>query len=71
MERKYEFTGETMEWDGHTLHRIRAVRSFDREEAAPEDDDDWFYEHMLGTIEAGELGGWIEKEENLSHDDSC
>ena len=26
VQRKYEFTGETKEFSGHTLHRIRAVR---------------------------------------------
>ena len=47
MSKKYEFTDETIKVDGHTLHRIRAVRCF-------------------SDIEAGDLGGWIEKEENLS-----
>lgn len=28
MSKKYEFTGETTKVDGHTLHRIRAVRCF-------------------------------------------
>lgn len=46
--KKYEFTGETKEWCGHTLHRIRAVISF-------------------AYIKAGEMGGWIETEDNLSH----
>ena len=49
MNRKYEFTGETKNWIGRTLHRIRAVRDF-------------------GDVKAGDLGGWIEKERNLSHD---
>ena len=49
MNRKYEFTGETRNWIGRTLHRIRAVRDF-------------------GDVKAGDLGGWIEKESNLSHD---
>lgn len=40
-------TSETLQYAGHTLHRIKALRDF-------------------GTIYAGELGGWIEKEENLS-----
>ena len=31
VQRKYEFTGETKEFSGHTLHRIRAVRDFDTE----------------------------------------
>lgn len=26
--KKYEFSGETKEFAGHTLHRIRAVRDF-------------------------------------------
>lgn len=47
--RKYEFTGETQSFQGHTLRRIRAVRDFD-------------------LVYAGTLGGWIEKEENLSHE---
>ena len=49
MNRKYEFTGETRNWVGRTLHRIRAVRDF-------------------GDVKAGDLGGWIEIESNLSHD---
>lgn len=44
---KYELTTKTLQYAGHTLHRIKALRDF-------------------GTIHAGELGGWIEKEENLS-----
>ena len=48
MNRKYEFTGETRNWVGRTLHRIRAVRDF-------------------GDVKTGDLGGWIEKESNLSH----
>lgn len=45
--KKYELTSETLQYAGHTLHRIKALRDF-------------------GIINAGELGGWIEKEENLS-----
>lgn len=45
--KKYEFTGETKEINGITLHRIRAVRDF-------------------GDVRAGDVGGWIEKEDNLS-----
>ena len=50
--KKYEFTGETKQWLGRTLHRIRAVADF----------------KLAGGIKvkAGELGGWIEEEENLS-----
>lgn len=48
MNKKYELTDETLEWNVRTLHRIRALVDF-------------------GDVKAGELGGWIEKEENLSH----
>ena len=44
---KYEFTGETKRFRGHTLHRIRAKVDF-------------------GIVKAGDLGGWIEDERNLS-----
>ena len=48
MNKKYEFTGETKEFYGRILKRIRAKISF-------------------GNIISGEIGGWIEKEANLSH----
>ena len=47
MSKKYEFTDETTEVDGHTLHRLRAVRCF-------------------SDVKAGDIGGWVEKEDNLS-----
>ena len=46
--RKYEFTGETKNYLGVTLHRIKSLIDF-------------------GNVKSGEIGGWIEKEENLSH----
>lgn len=53
MEKKYEMLkDDTIEIDGTTLYRIRALRSF------------------YGVIE-GDLGGYIEKEENLSHEGIC
>ena len=56
--KKYELTDETKTLvDGAVLHRIRAVKDF-----------------MLadGTkVLAGDLGGWIEKEDNLSHGGSA
>ena len=45
--KKYEFTGETKERCGHTLHRIRAIVD-------------------IAYAKAGEIGGWIESESNLS-----
>ena len=50
--KKYEFTGETKEWYGHTLHQIAATRNF-------------------GDVKKGDVGGWIEKENNLSHEDNA
>lgn len=46
MSRKYKYTGETMEYDGHLLHRIERLSD-------------------------GKIGGWIESEENLSHECGC
>lgn len=52
MEKKYEFTDGEMEFGGHTLHRIRALKSFD-------------------YVSAGDIGGWIESEDNLSQEGDC
>ena len=55
--KKFEFTGEVMtRWDGTILHRIRALIEID-----------------LGwkIIKAGEVGGWLEKEANLSQHGKC
>lgn len=49
--KKYELTTETLQFAGHTLHRIKALRDF-------------------GFVKAGEFGGWIESEENLSQYDN-
>lgn len=50
--KKYELTSETLQYVGHTLHRIKAVKDF-------------------GSVKAGEYGGWIENEKNLSQDDNA
>jgi UDP-3-O-[3-hydroxymyristoyl] glucosamine N-acyltransferase len=52
MSKKYELTDETMEFDGHTLHRIRALKSF-------------------SDVMKGDLGGWVESEENLWQSENC
>lgn len=53
MDKKYELlTDQSIEVDGHTLYRIRALRDF-------------------GVIGAGEIGGFVEGEANLSHYDAC
>lgn len=51
-QKKYEFTKETMCFDGVTLHRIQALKDF-------------------GNVDAGELGGWVESEKNLSQSGDC
>lgn len=53
VQRKYEFAGETKEFSGHTLHRIRAVRDI---------------ETPQGIVKSGCLGGWVESEKNLDQD---
>ena len=51
--KKYELTSECVEFDGRKLYRIKALRSF----------------YLCGlTVKAGDLGGYIEKEENLSQE---
>ena len=52
MDKKYEFTGETLEWHDSILHQIKATRNF-------------------SDVKTGDIGGWIEKEENLSHEGDC
>ena len=52
--KKFEFTGETkVHWTGTILHRIKALVEID-----------------IGCrkVPVGELGGWLEKESNLSGD---
>ena len=57
MQKKYEFTGETKDWFGTTLKRIRAARDFTLNNGT--------------KVVKGDLGGWIEKETNLSHEGSA
>ena len=65
MDKKYEFTDETKEIDGRILHRIVATKDFYRG-------------NRISIVMKGDLGGFIESEDNLSHDggswvmnDSC
>lgn len=53
---KYELTNETMEYEGHTLHRIRALQDI---KGMP---------HFV-LVQKGELGGWVESTSNLSDSD--
>lgn len=58
---KYRLTENTVEYKGKTLYQIESLRdfSFYRKGA---------WEH---SVKEGELGGWIEKEENLSQQGNC
>lgn len=51
-DKKYELTDETIEHNGRTLHRIRALRDF-------------------GSVKSDQLGGFVESEDNLSHEGDC
>lgn len=53
MNKKYILTDETRLVEGRTLHRIKALAGFDA---------------GFLKVKAGELGGWIQCEGNLSHE---
>lgn len=58
VETKFRLTEETKEHTGKvTLHRIRAMRDIMRGEEV--------------VVHAGDLGGWVEKAENLSQHGDC
>ena len=67
--KKYEFTGETKEFGNYTLHRIRAL--VDIENTVKKDDLARALVDIKNFVKKGELGGWIESEENLSHEGCC
>ena len=52
MTKKYKLTDITMEFEGRTLYRIRALKDF-------------------SNVEKGDLGGWIQSEDNLSQKGYC
>lgn len=54
--KKYEFTGETMKFDcGEEGVILHRIKAV----------------RSFGEVKSGEVGGWIESEENLSHDGNC
>ena len=58
MNKKYEIlSDDTIEVNGHILHRIRALKTFRAS--------------SVMIVACGDLGGYIEKEDNLSHGSSC
>ena len=57
MDKKYKLTTKTKLIDGHKVYRIKALKSFDT---------------IIGRrVNKGDLGGWVESEDNLSHDGTC
>jgi len=57
MAKKYELTTATKEIKGHTVYRIKALKSFDT---------------IIGRrVKKGDLGGWVESEANLSQEGLC
>ena len=58
--KKYEFTGETKKVGDITVRRIRLLVDIEYDEMS-----------NRPKIKAGTVGGWIEREENLSHAGKC
>ena len=54
---KYKITNIEMTWHGHILHRIKALKDFILINGK--------------EIRKGDLGGWIESEDNLSQEGLC
>lgn len=54
MEKKYWLTDETVEFMGRKLHRIESLKDFTTADG--------------NRVLVGEKGGWVESENNLSHD---
>lgn len=57
MERKYELTKETKTYFGQTVYRIKSLRTFIDKEG--------------NIVNAGDLGGFVRSELNLSHEGRC
>src|SRR5690554_492353 len=51
---KFELTENSIKWKGYTLYQIKALQAFTTSSGI--------------EISEGELGGWVEKEENLSQE---
>ena len=54
---KYKITGIEMSWHDHILHRIESLKDFTLINGK--------------EIHKGDLGGWVENENNLSQEDLC
>lgn len=56
-DKKFVMTEEIIDFEGYVIHRIEALRDFELSNGK--------------MVHAGDLGGWIENEENLSHEGNC
>ena len=56
--KKYELTDETIEFEGHTLHRIRLCNGYEFRDQKEYEISRWY----------NYLGGFVESEENLAQD---
>lgn len=65
--KKYELTDETITMYGATLHRIRATREFSFLDRQKSTWDNLVYQ----TVKPGDLGGFIQSEDNLSDVGNC
>lgn len=63
MTKKYELTNETMEYNGHTLHRIKALVDIPYTKNGHRD--------FENAVKVGDLGGWVESRDNLSREGDC
>lgn len=63
---KYELTTEVMQHGGAVLHRIRALRPFTAHQRLH--GNPFVAKYMISK---GDLGGWVESEDNLSQEGSC
>ena len=57
MEKKYKITDIEMAWNDHTLHRIESLKDFTLINGK--------------EVRKGDLGGWVESENNLSQEGLC
>lgn len=62
-EKTYKLTDETIEFGGHTLHRIQCIEDFTVENNQLKD---YLEEGETADVKKGELGGFVESYDNLS-----
>lgn len=79
MNKKYKLTDETIEYKGKTLYRIEALRDINIVVRGGPDyltqemkgNSTFFQNYGICNVPIGTKGGFIESEQNLSHEGSC